>query len=312
MADAQAMTLSSGPSSGDSTISVSDRQNQSAALDLMCAARWHYRVAKRWHGVRILGTVMLALAAPVVTFWVPNIADQVAAAAAGWVFVARLWLAELESRATQRAVTAQEEFDTRVFGLDWHTMLAGPHPAPEDILDAARRISTEERDEQIQNWYPQADAAPWPLNVVLCQWASATWARRAHQRTAVIFRVSAALWFVAGIGMGLGAGVDLAGYLVKLLLPSLPAFLDALDMANAHQRAGDQKERIEALADQTWCRGRSDASTVTGADCRLLQDHSYRFRLQSPHVGEWYYRLRRRRDEQIMRRAIERKLADRG
>ena len=39
---------------------------------------WH----SKWHLVRVAGTIGLALAAPVITFWLPGAADWVAALAA--------------------------------------------------------------------------------------------------------------------------------------------------------------------------------------------------------------------------------------
>jgi hypothetical protein len=53
-------------------------------LRLLRAYTWHYRQARRWHFLKILGMLLLAAAAPVVTFWFPAAADGVAAAAGAW------------------------------------------------------------------------------------------------------------------------------------------------------------------------------------------------------------------------------------
>ncbi|MDA8295022.1 MAG: S-4TM family putative pore-forming effector [Actinomycetota bacterium] len=172
------------------TSSISERQQEEKALDLVCAANWHYRRAKAWHFVRVLGTICLALLAPIVTFWVPSIATPLATAAAAWVFVARVALARWEDNQVRLGATAQEQFDCHVFGLPWHEALAGRPLATQDVLAAARRVKPTKREE-LRNWYsPKADMAPWPLNAVLCQSASATWSRRAHEHYARVLLVS--------------------------------------------------------------------------------------------------------------------------
>jgi hypothetical protein len=123
--------------------------------------------------------------------------------------------------------------------------------------------------------------------------------------------MAAAVWFVAGIIMGLVADVSLAGYLIKLFLPSQPAFLNAIELIRSHRSAGEQKERVETMADSLWDTGVVDLNSVTVADCRSVPDHSYRLRRTSPQVAEWYYHLHRDQDESAMKRAVERELAQR-
>jgi hypothetical protein len=287
---------------------IAERQNDNDMIELVCASTWHYGAAKKWHLVRVAGTIGLALAAPVITFWLPGAADWVAALAALWVLVGRTVLAHLEDGQMQAGVTAQEEFDTEVFGLPWHEALAGTRLGHEDVVHASDHIKGEARDRK-RDWYPDTDRAPWPLNVVLCQRASAVWSRRAHKRYANALMGAAALWFIAGIIMGLVADVSLAGYLIKLFLPSQPAFLDAIELVRSHRSASEQKQRVETMADALWDIGVADLNAVGVADCRTVQDHSYRLRRTSPQVAEWYYRFYRDQDESAMKRAVEHKLA---
>ena len=312
MADAAAMTTL--PTDADQTSGpeprrpIAERQNDDDTMDLLCAATWYYGVAKRWHLIRVLGMLGFALAAPVITFWYPGAAAWVAALAALWVLAGRTFLGKAEDAAMHAGVTAQEQFDTEVFGLPWHEALAGRLLGHEDIIDASDHITGEARDKK-KNWYADTTKAPWPLNVVLCQRASAAWSRRAHQNYARVLTVAAWAWFIAGIIMGVAAHVSLAGYLIMLFLPSQPAFLDAMELIRSHRAAGDQKARVETMTDALWEKGAADPTLVTVADCRAVQDHSYRLRRHSPQVAEWYYRLRRNRDEHAMKRATERKMS---
>lgn len=294
---------------GAPTPAVAQRQNDEEMVDLICASSYYYGWAKRWRFLRVVGTIGLALLAPVITFWTPGIAPYVAAAAAAWVFIARILFGRLEDGYMLRGVTAQEQFDTEVFGLPWHAALAGERLAHQDVVGAARRLDVATRDRK-RNWYADADAAPWPLNVLLCQQASAVWGRRSHGQYANVLTAAAVIWFVAGVIMGWAADISLSNYLVGLLLPSLPAFLDALELARAHRSASTQKGNIERLTNHLWDKAVDNPSSVGALDCRVVQDHSYRHRRHNPQVAEWYYRFTRDAEEQNMREATERKLAE--
>ncbi len=296
------------PLAPDKPRPIAERQNEDDVMEVLCASTWHYKKAKRWHLVRVAGTLGFALAAPVITFWWQEAASWVATLAALWVLAGRTFLSKAEDSEMLAGVTAQEQFDVELFGLPWHDTLAGRQLAREDILEASNHIRGDERSRK-KNWYANSDKAPWPLNVVLCQRSSAVWSRRSHQRYAQILAIAAGCWFVAGIAMGIAAHVSLSGYLIMLFLPSQPAFLDAMELIRSHRAAAEQRGRIEAQSDKLWELGLSNRALVTVVECRVLQDLSYQQRRHYPQVAEWYYRYRRARDEDIMKRSVERMLS---
>lgn len=288
---------------------ITVRQNEPQMLTLLRAYSWHYQQAGRWHFAKILGTVVLAAAAPAVTFWFPAAADGVAAAAGAWVLAGRTVLAVAENRQTKAGVTVQEQFDTDLFGLPWNASLAGQKAAAEDVADAARHIAD---DSRLRDWYAPTGDASWPLDVLLCQRSSAVWGRRAHYDYGVTIAALGAGWFLAGIIMGLAAHLTLGGYLINLFLPSQPAFLEAIELSRSHLRQSADKQSIERQADALWEKGCRRSSSVTEADCRVIQDQAYRLRRRGPRVAQWFYRARRGRDEQAMRAAVGQLLVQLG
>jgi hypothetical protein len=282
---------------------ISERQNSPDMLTLLRAFTWHYRRAKRWHGVRIAGALGFAAAAPIVTFWLPSAADVVAAIAGAWVLLGRTLIAVAEGRELKMAVTIQEQFDTDLFGLDWNGALAGVKIAPEDVTEAARHIHD---DSMLRNWYASTAGVPRPLDILLCQRASAVWGRRTHSDYALTLAALGCAWFLAGLVMAVFAQLSLAGYLIKLFLPSQPAYLDAVDLFRSHWRQSDHKRLIERQADIIWDRACSEsgADSVSLSDCRAIQNESYRLRRHGPQVAQWFFRLRRDRDEQAMRDGV--------
>ena len=253
-----------------------------------------------------MGTLALAGAAPVVTFLVPNAAEGVAAFAGAWVLVGRSLLAMAERRQLLLAVTMQEQFDTELFDLPWNEALAGHRLAAEDIADAARHVAD---DTALRDWYAETKEAPWPLDVLLCQRSSAVWGRRSHTDYALFLSVLTGAWFLVTIAMGLIANVSLGGYLIRLFLPSQPAFLDALDLIREHRRLAAKKHDIEILTDALWSAGCDEPARIQVEHCRNIQDLSYQLRRDGPQIPQWFYRRHRERDQRAMTVGVDRLLS---
>lgn len=274
-------------------------------MELLRADTRFYVRAKRFHALRVTGTLVLALLAPVILFWKPGWGDVVGALAGAWVLVGRTVLSWFEDRSVQNAVTIQEQFDVEVFGLEWNDSLAGPKVAPEDVHTAAQKIRGK-KIERLRNWYPEADAAPWPLKVILCQRSSAVWGRRGHYWYAIFVLGLGIVSFVAGLVMTAAAHVALTGYLVKVFLPSQPAFLDTIDLFRGHLKQSQAKEALELKTTDLWNKGAANPDSVSEHDCREVQDQTYALRRRGIQIPQLIYRLRRKQDEAAMRAAAAR------
>jgi hypothetical protein len=288
--------------------SISERQNSTESITLLRADTRFYLRAKRLHALRVAGTLILALLAPVILFWKPGWGDVVGALAGAWVLVGRTILSWFEDRSVKKAVTIQEQFDVEVFGLEWNDGLAGSKEAPEDIHTAAQKIQGK-KEVALRDWYPEADTAPWPLNVILCQRSSAVWGRRGHYWYAILILGLGIAWFFAGLIMTAAAHVTLTGYLVKVFLPSQPAFLDTIDLFRGHLKQSQAKETLERKTTDLWNDGVANPGSVSEQDCREVQDQTYALRRRGIQIPQLIYRLRRKQDEEAMRAAAARLLA---
>ena len=288
---------------------ISVRQNADENIELLRADTWYYLRAKRWHAIRITGTLLLALAAPVLLFWNPSWAYWIGALAGLWVLAGRTVLSWVDERNVRKAVTIQEEFDVGLFDLEWNEALAGRKVAPEDIHTASMKVHKEKKLKKLRDWYPDADQVPWPLNVVLCQRSSAVWGRREHFRYAYLVLGLGIAWFIAGLVMFSVAHVSLAEYLVIVFLPSQPAFLDTIDLFRGHLRIGRDKEAIEVQTTKLWNDGTTSPGSVTEQDCREVQDQTYRLRRSGMQIPQIVYNALRNQDEDAMRAAVDRYVA---
>ncbi len=271
--------------------SITERQNDTAHLSRLLAYSHEYRVARWWRTIRLAGTLVLAAASPVVVILWPNRSDLLAAIAAAWLVIGRTALTRFEDHRIDQAARVQELYDTRLFNLPWNTAVAGREPAPDDVAAAAARIRN---DAPYRDWYTVDVTGLSDLEaVILCQRQSAVWARRDHIGYSRVLYVAATMWFVFGVAFALSRNMTLAEYLVKLFLPSAPAYLDSIELARSHAQHSQAREEVENDLGDLWEQKAARAPTLE--DCRKVQDAAFTLRNRGPRVPNWYYKMRRSR-----------------
>jgi hypothetical protein len=286
------------PSQGEGN-QIAERQRSTEALQLLRAFRHAYSTAKRWHAARLTGTVLVALAAPVVIVFAPWLEHPLGAIAGGWALAARLVLRPAQDAATRFAVAVQEQFDEHVLGLLPATALQPP--AWEQVHQQARH----HRGDPGTDWYPVRPQVAPAIAVLIAQRSGTVWSRRLHREWALVMGAAAVGWTLFTIAVAVTRGATVSEFLIAVLLPMLPALLDATDLGQAHWRVGAERSALEAQLDQRLdqaARGQLSAPE----ELRAVQDEISRQRLTQPPVPDFYYRLRRASYEASMRAAADR------
>jgi hypothetical protein len=274
---------------------ITQRQDNPEHLQRLLAYSRYYQVAHRWRRARALGTFVLAAIGPVISLFVPATTDLVAAISAGWLVLGRTLLTWMEQRSTLDAVRAQELYDTNLFHLPWNAALAGRRPSPDDVIAAARHITD---DTEYRNWYSiELGDTAWPADVLLCQRQSMVWSRQDHRAYSCTILVAGVSWFVLGVTIALVRDLSLADYLVKIFLPSAPAFLDSVELARLHWQHAASRQQTEHKIDDLWQAYCAQPATLTVIDCREIQDSAYLLRRDGPRVPQRFYMLRRTSSE---------------
>jgi len=277
---------------------VAERQRSPEAVELLSAYQRAYATAKHWHGVRLAGTVLVALAAPVVILFAPSLEHALGALGGGWVLAARLVLRPAQERATRFAVAVQELYDQRVLGLP---PAAVPQPPAYEQIhqQACRRAGAPDPD-----WYSvRPDVGP-AAAALIAQRSSTVWSRRLHRAWAIVLGSAAAGWTLLTVIIAAARGATVSEFLIAVLLPMLPALLDATDLCQAHVRAAAERSGLESELDERLDQT-AEGHPPFGEDLRALQDEINRQRLAQPPVPDWYYRLRRSSYETSMRAAAD-------
>lgn len=280
---------------------VAVTQNDSTSLRYQLAKSHFYRWAKTLYFAGAAFTLTLALMAPLVLLFGPSLGATLGAIAGAWIFVSRLLLEPFRRDYQLKGATAQECFDCRVLGLPWNEALV--RPLPDEEISAASRAGrrSTKRVEQAKDWYAATDfRLEWPRSVLMCQRSNAVWACRQHRTYGRVLASAAIAWFIVGIIVAVADGAALGTYLVTILLPSMPAFLDASELSRAHSSAARDREIIREQMDALL-----EAGTAEPQEIREIQDQLFRLRREAPQVPEWFYQVIRPGYEEDMRYAVD-------
>lgn len=261
---------------------IGQLQNEEETLRFRLAAAHFYNRAKLLHFGGASLTLVFALVAPLVLLFRPELGPPLGAAAGTWIFVSRVALEPIRRGLQLKGATAQEHFDCSALNLEWNDSLARRLPH-EEISAASRSLKGVKT---ARDWYATGEGVPWPTSVLLCQRSNAVWARRQHRAYAIAVVGAARAWFVVGVLVAALSAASLTEYLVTIALPSLPAFLDASDLARGHASAARSRQLLE---DQTDALLRS--GDATAQDLREIQDQLFNLRQEAPLVPGWFYKL---------------------
>jgi hypothetical protein len=200
-------------------------------------------------------------------------------------------LSWLEQHIKDKAVRIQELYDVKLFYLPWNSALAGQQPGPEDVAAAAHHIRNRGR---FTGWYT-IDVAhtPWPGDVLLCQRQSLVWSRRDHRDYGTAVLAIGIAWLLAGLTVAFVRDLPLADYLIKIFLPSAPAFLDSYELARAHWSDAAAREEIEHRINEIWSSYHSNPAVIPVAECREIQDSAFALRRDGQRVPTLFYLIRK-------------------
>jgi hypothetical protein len=278
------------------------RQNDDDSLRFLVAQRRLYSRAKRWLGLRWFGMLVIGLAAPVVSVVWPNLAVVSGAVAGLWIFLGRTVLMSAQSTATAKAAAIQEQFDFHVFGMP-ASIERSTLPSLEEIsaiVGPDSRLRAVATDEDLIDWYPIDRGDTGTAAVAISQRANASYSDSLLRTTAVVWVILTAVWIVALVVASAVVGISLVTFLVGVLLPILPAFLDVVEyvagMRKAARGRGDLARSIEQHL-------KGNKGTIDGNDLLVWQERLYELRRSTPQVPDLIYKIKRAANERAMKSA---------
>lgn len=275
------------------------RQDDTNALRFLIAQRRLYSRAKRWVAFRWCGMLVVGLAAPIVAVIWPQSSTVVGSIAGAWIFLGRTLLMYVQKENTEKAATVQEQFDFYVYNMPAGTPRPKKPSIEEISLLAAPedKLPTVAKDEKLLGWYDVADDDPGEVAVAIAQRSNVAYTQRLLRSTSFFWSVVAVLWVVVLIIICVVTGLTLATFLLGVVLPLLPAFLDVTEYIVDIARS--IKDR-EALSQEIEKRIGNKDEAITGQNLRVWQEALFELRRDTPTVPDFIYKIKRRKNEEAM------------
>lgn len=283
---------------------ITERQDLPEHRRRLLAYSRDYTVAARWARVHTAASAALAVVPYAFAIGGGESPPLAGALAAGYLVLARTVLRAGRHGRQRRAAVVQERYDTALFQIPWNASIAGPQPSEDDVEDSAEAFLASRlyRHDPVayDRWYTvDLDGVPPPGDALLCQRQSAVWARRDHLAYSRLLHGCFAALIAASVALGLVQGMDLSDYLVLLFLPTAPAALDLVELAQRHAQLAAARRRLEDDIDAAWTAHAASPESVPVETVRRLQDAAFVLRRDGERVPQWFYNLRRNRSDRV-------------
>lgn len=286
---------------------ITSRQNSPENMRLLAAQRCLYSRAKRLAAIQVFLAGLTPVAGAIAVALKPDADTWAALAGMIVAFVDTIWLDPKQKRLRNLGASVQEHFDCNVLQLPWNAALAGRHPSPEDIHDAAEG-HTPSSVAPLEDWYPRAvSALPLYQGRLICQRTNCWWDSKLRQRYCnwifgMVFVLSASVF-----ASGLMNGMSLQKFVLAVMAPLLPAALWAAREWRRQSETAVESDRQKEDSESLWgrCVRGEVAEPEVSRRSRELQDAILVRRRGNAPVFDWVYRRLRRKQEDQMNVAAE-------
>jgi len=146
----------------------------------------------------------------------------------------------------------QDAFDTFVFNLSANPAIS---PQPERIADVLRGDNVEQhaKKEHLLGWYSLEPDLPLAPAIAIAQQSNLAYSQRLLFRHANVWLGIGTAWGIIAVAIGIGFQLTLSQFLMGVVLPVLPAVLDAREL---------------------WYSARSAVARIDAFDICLESNHS--------------------------------------
>jgi hypothetical protein len=286
---------------------VLQRQNEQLNLRKLAAQRALYSRAKKVQAWQLVLVVVLSTVLALAAIWHESIAGQVALYSLFITLADFLGFEPAIASIKKQAAQIQESFDCSVLDIECSVFKAGD-PEIEDVLvnsDALFKLKTDV--EKLRNWY-SAEIEPLSIGLsrLVCQRSNFQW-DTGLRNDYNSFLLIPAISLIAAVSIScLAQDVDFEHF-VLITAAILPALLFFLKQRQQNQEAMSRLGQLAGHFRNVW--QKANASTLSEVQlseaARQIQDEIYDHRVQSPLVPDFYYWLRRKKDEWTMNRAAK-------
>lgn len=285
-----------------------DDQNKPEMISLQAAQRELYSSVKKYLAVSFILTVIVPTLVSIIylvlnffpEYTLPWLKTSLNAYGFIMLFINNIILNHIG--ATKKiAARLQEEFDTRLFRLEWNDVVAGKRPGPHEWVDPADRHLKKNGSGNLINWYLNYSIdLPSPVMTLLCQSKNLGWDARLKQKISDVLSIILA---INGITLLILAIVINPSVLVLFSLVALLA-----PVYQFYYRYVSENKKSVARADELRLKVESELNKMAESRSfdvdhlqklsRNIQDQIFIYRSSGNPVPDRLHRYNRMKDEE--------------
>jgi hypothetical protein len=285
-----------------SSTAIARRQNEVDNLRYLVAQRRLYSKAKLAVSWRWAGMLIIAIVAPLVALQWPHLAVAAGAVAGTWIFLGRTTLQHYKQKFAEQAACIQELFDFAVFDMPAGVRRSAT-PTAEEIFHLTgddTEVQQRARHEKLRDWYPVQPSAPGVVSIAICQRANASYADKLLRTTSRVWLSAAIVWALALIILGVMREMSLGFFLLAIVLPLLPTFLDLFEYWRGIRSAANDRRDLAATIE-----GELQRKSINPQDLLVWQERLFDLRRSTPEVPDFLYWWMRNKNEAAMHNAAQ-------
>ncbi|NTU46106.1 hypothetical protein HGA88_00595 [Candidatus Roizmanbacteria bacterium] len=287
---------------------IAKRQDEIDSLRPLLAQRKLYSRAKYWLSLRLMGMGGIAFLAPIIAFIWPQSAVIVGAVSGAWIFLGRTVFSTLEKGLSAKAAAVQEMFDVRVFKMP-HFADRTSVPTLEEIAvltGADNTIDKQAKDEKLLAWYAVNPSDSGTTTVAICQRINTSYSKSLLNTTSKVWLGLIIFWSLTLVSISIYLQLSLNTFILAVMLPLLPAFLDEWEFRKGFKKAENQRDSMTQEIES-----KINSNSVNSSDLLVWQSRMYDLRRDMPLVPDKVYGFMRNINEKAMKVAA-RQLSDKS
>ncbi|RJT48488.1 MULTISPECIES: S-4TM family putative pore-forming effector [Rahnella] len=285
-----------------------ENQNHPEMIKLQAAQRELYSLVKKYLAYSFLFAVLVPTVASVlylILSFFPNYTFpwlKTALTVYGFImlFINNLLLNHISS-IKKRAARIQEEFDTRLFAMEWNDVVAGKRPGPHEWIEPADKHLKKNGSAALTDWYLNYSIAlPSSVMTLLCQSKNLGWDARLKKIISdflsIILVINGIVLLILSIIINPPAANIFS--LIALLAPVYQFYYRYVnENKKSVARADELREKVESQLDKITETGFFDEASLKRLS-RNIQDQIFIYRSSGNPAPDRMHRYNRMRDEE--------------
>ncbi len=215
----------------------------------------------------------------------------------------KFFIGEKIDSTRETAAKIQEKFDRGLFDLGWNSALAGSQPRSEDIIKHGEWYLNKHTEAKLRDWYAvENNAVSHKFQILICQNSSLYWDASLRQKINYIVVILGLLIFASALISCLAFDLSTSAVVTNLTALLGPILDYGYKTLKENKSSIANSERLLECLEQSLTnatQNKSDAEIYKSIEA--IQDQLYVKRKSDWLIPDFFYKILRNTDENIMR-----------